>query len=200
MLFSLFFCVFLGIDPLKQAMEQQILWNRFIKGDKEALELIFRTYFDELFSFGHKLTRNTEIIEDSLQDMFFKLWKNRNNLNGIGHIKGYLLKALRHHIYDNLSWKNRFINCESLPEDLFEVQFSHEDFLITEQLNQETREKLIHTLNQLTVSQREAIYLRFFKGYDFNSIAGIMDITVQSVRNAIHRGLLAMRELGDNIW
>jgi len=176
-------------------MEQQILWKRFINGDKEALELIFRTYFDELSLFGHKLTRNTEIVEDSLQDMFFKLWKNRNNLNGIGNIRGYLLKALRHHIYDNLSWKNRFVNCETPPEDLFEIEFSHEDFLITEQLNQETREKLISILNQLTNSQREAIYLRFFKGYDFNNIAEIMDISVQSVRNSIHRGLLAMREL-----
>jgi RNA polymerase sigma factor (sigma-70 family) len=176
-------------------MEQQILWKRFINGDKEALELIFRTYFDDLFGFGLKLTRNTEIVEDSLQDMFFKLWKNRNNLNGIGNIKGYLLKALRHHIYDNLSWKNHFINCETPPEDLFEIEFSHEDFLITEQLNQETREKLINILNQLTNSQREAIYLRFFKGYDFNNISELMDISVQSVRNAIHRGLLAMREL-----
>ena len=83
-------------------MEQQILWKRFVNGDKEALSLIFRTFFDELFSFGLKLTRNTEIVEDSLQDMFFKLWKNRNNLDGISNIRGYLLKALRHHIYDNL--------------------------------------------------------------------------------------------------
>jgi RNA polymerase sigma factor (sigma-70 family) len=178
-------------------MEQQILWKRFINGDKEALELIFRTYFDELFSFGLKLTRNTEIVEDSLQDMFFKLWKNRNNLDGVCNIKGYLLKALRHHVYDNLSWKNRFVHCETPPEDLFEIEFSHEDFLITEQLNQETREKLINILNQLTNSQREAIYLRFFKGYDFNNISDIMDISVQSVRNAIHRGLLAMRELAE---
>ena len=178
-------------------MEPQILWKRFINGDKEALELIFRTYFDELFCFGQRLTHNTEVVEDSLQDMFFKLWKNRNNLNGIGNIKGYLLKALRHHIYDNLSWKNRFINCESPPEDLFEIQFSHEDFLISEQLNQETRDKLICILNQLTGSQREAIYLRFFKGYDYSNIAEIMDIKVQSVRNAIHRGLLVMRELAE---
>ena len=177
-------------------MEQQILWKRFINGDKEALTLIFRTFFDELFSFGLKLTRNTEIVEDSMQDMFFKLWKNRNNLGGINHIRYYLLKALRHHIYDNLSWKNRFVNCDTPSEDLFEIEFSHEDFLISEQLNHETREKLIDILNKLTQSQREAIYLRYFKGYDFNNISEIMGISVQSVRNAIHRGLLAMREIG----
>ncbi|MBN1416729.1 MAG: sigma-70 family RNA polymerase sigma factor [Bacteroidales bacterium] len=179
-------------------MENHTLWKKFVHGDKEALTLIFQIYFDELFSFGHKLTRNTGIVEDSMQDMFFRLWKNRSNLGEINHIKCYLLKALRHHIYDNLSWKNRFVNCDNPPEELFEIEFSHEDFLISEQLNQETREKLIDILNELTVSQREAIYLRYFKGYDFKSIAEIMAINVQSVRNAIHRGLLAMRELGGN--
>jgi RNA polymerase sigma factor (sigma-70 family) len=177
-------------------MEHQILWKRFTNGDKEALTLIFSIFFDELFRFGLKLTHDAEIVEDSMQDMFFKLWKNRNNLIEIDHIRCYLFKALRHHIYDNLSWKNRFVNCDYPPEDLFEIEFSHEDFLISEQLDQETREKLIDILNKLTISQREAIYLRYFKGYDFANIAEIMAIRVQSVRNAIHRGLLAMRELG----
>ena len=147
-------------------------------------------------SFGLKLTHNnTEIVEDSIQDMFFKLWKNRNNLSEISNIKCYLFKALRHHILDNLSWKTHFINCDNPPENLFEIEFSHEDFLISEQLDHETRQKLLDILNKLTKSQREAIYLRFFNGYDFKIISEIMAISIQSVRNAIHRGLLAMREL-----
>ena len=178
-------------------MEHQMLWKRFIRGDKEALTLIFRTFFDDLYAFGLKLTRNTGIVEDSMQDMFFRLWKNRENLGEIGQIKCYLFKALRHQIYDNLNWKNRFVHYDNPPEDLFEAEFSHEDFLISEQLDRETRQKLIDTLNQLTGSQREAIYLRYFKGYDFKNIAEIMAINLQSVRNAVHRGLLAMRELGE---
>jgi RNA polymerase sigma factor (sigma-70 family) len=176
-------------------MENQVLWNRFINGDKEALSLIFRTYFDDLFSYGLKLTQNREIVEDSMQDLFYKLWKNRNNLDQKNNIKAYLFKALRHHILDNLCWKNRFENVSDLSEDLFEIQFSHEDFLISEQLNKETREKLIQALNNLAKSQREAIYLRYFKDYDFQAISEIMSINVQSVRNAIQRGLNALRDI-----
>jgi len=176
-------------------METNGLWKSFTRGDKEALTLIFRAYFDDLYSFGRTLTRSTEIVEDSMQDMFFKLWKNRGNLGEITHIRCYLLKALRHHIYDNLRWKNRFVVCDSPPENLFEIEFTQEDFIISEQLDQETRDKLVGILNTLTNSQREAIYLRYFKGYDFRQIAEIMSISVQSVRNAIHRGLLSMREL-----
>jgi RNA polymerase sigma factor (sigma-70 family) len=176
-------------------MENDGLWKSFTRGDKEALTLIFEAYFNELYSYGLTLTRSSEIVEDSMQDMFFRLWKNRNNLGEINQIKCYLVKALRHHIFDNLRWKNRFVSCDNPPENPFEIEFTYEDFLISEQLNQEKREKLIGILNKLTHSQREAIYLRYFKGYDFQQIADIMSIHVQSVRNAIHRGLLSMREL-----
>lgn len=176
-------------------MEHLILWSKFLKGDKKALSLIFRIYFDDLFSYGMKLSNSAEIVEDSMQDMFFKLWKNRENLGEITKIKYYLLKALRHRIFDNLNWKNRFITTEISKEELFEIEFSHEDFLINEQLDVEKRERLINILNQLSKRQKEAIYLRYFKNYDFNQIAKIMNIGLQSVRNAIHRGINACREL-----
>lgn len=176
-------------------MENNGLWKRFTRGDKEALTLIFGAYFDELYSFGLTLTRSPEIVEDSMQDMFFRLWKNRNHLGEITQVRCYLLKALRHHIYDNLQWKNRFVVCENPPENLSAIEFSREDFMVSEQLDQETAEKLATLLNTLTNSQREAIYLRYYKSLDFKEIADIMSISVQSVRNAIHRGLLALREL-----
>lgn len=176
-------------------MESNGLWKSFTRGDKEALALIFEAYFDDLYSFGLSLTRSADIVEDSMQDMFFRLWKNRSHLGEITQIRCYLIKALRHHIYDNLQWKNRFVVCDNPPEDLFEIEFNREDFLISEQIDQETRDKLVHILNTLSGSQREAIYLRYFKGCGFREIADIMSINVQSVRNAIHRGLLALREV-----
>lgn len=176
-------------------MEQQILWKKFIKGDKRALSLIFKSFFDVLFNYGIKLTNNPEIVEDSLQDMFFRLWKNKENLGEISNVKIYLLKSLRHQIFDNLKWKKQFIHFDHTPEELFEIEFSHEDFLISEQVDKETRENLIQTLNQLTKCQKEAIYLRYFKDFDFDKISEIMSINVQSVRNNIHRGLSALRSL-----
>ena len=176
-------------------MEHELLWKRFLKGEKEALSLIFRSFFDELYDYGLKLTRSSDIVDDSMQDMFFKLWKNRENLTEVKVLKPYLLKALRHHIIDNLNWKNRFISYNSPPEELFDIEFSHEDFLIDEQLTRETRENLISIINDLTKRQKEAIYLRFFRGYDFKTISDIMEMNIQSVRNTIYRALLKLREI-----
>lgn len=174
-------------------MENKKLWEKYLNGDKEALSIIFRIFFDDLYNYGLRLTRKSEIVKDSMQDMFLKLWKNRSNLRIIDNIKPYLFKALRRHIITNLKWENHFVNYEQQPEELFQIEFSHEDFLINRNIDFETRENLIKALNKLTKRQREAIYLRYFEELDFASIAEIMSMKIQSVRNSIHRGLLVLR-------
>lgn len=176
-------------------MENKRLWEKYLKGDKEALSIIFRIFFDDLYNYGLRLTRNSEIVKDSLQDMFLKLWKNRSNLRVVDNIKPYLFKALRRHIISNLKWEKSFINSGQEPEELFQIEFSHEDFLINRNIDFETRENLIKALNKLTKRQREAIYLRYFEGLAFESISEIMSMKIQSVRNSIHRGLLVLREI-----
>lgn len=176
-------------------MDNKKLWEKYLNGDKEALSIIFRIYFDDLHNYGLKLTRNSEIVKDSMQDMFLKLWKNRSNLRVIDNIKPYLFKALRRHIITNLKWTNSLVDYEHQPEELFKIEFSHEDFLITRNIDNETRGNLIKALNKLTRRQREAIYLRYFEELDFKSISEIMSMKIQSVRNSIHRGLLVLREI-----
>jgi RNA polymerase sigma factor (sigma-70 family) len=176
-------------------MEERKLWEKYLNGDREALTIIFRLFFDDLFNYGMRLARNTEIVEDSLQDMFLKLWKNRSNLRIIDNIKPYLFKALRRHIINNLRWGNSCINYDEQPEEHFRIEFSYEDFLINAHISQEKRENLIKALNRLTKRQREAIYLRYFEELEFESISEIMCMKVQSVRNSIHRGMITLREM-----
>jgi RNA polymerase sigma factor (sigma-70 family) len=80
-------------------------------------------------------------------------------------------------------------------EHPFEITYSHEDFLIAQQVTEETRLKVIEALNKLTVRQRETIYLRYFEDFDFETIAIIMEMNVQSVRNLLFRGMKVLRDL-----
>jgi RNA polymerase sigma factor (sigma-70 family) len=167
-------------------------WQSFLEGDKEALSEIFQDTYDDLYRYGHKLTFNYDIVEDAIQDLFLKLWKNRLNLKPVDNIKPYLFKSLRNHIIDS------FYLIKTVPvnqDDLPAIVYSHEDFIIDSQVTEEIRNRVIEALNQLPPKQREIIYLRYFEEIDFETIASIMDINVQSVRNTIHRGMVSMREL-----
>jgi RNA polymerase sigma factor (sigma-70 family) len=174
-------------------MTDQERWKLFLGGNKDALSQIFLDFHDDLFNYGMKLAGESDLIKDCIQDLFLKLWKNRSNLDSVQVIKPYLLKSLRHHIQDSIQLRKsrHFVDFESM----FEVVYSHEDFLIDEQVTQEVRKKVVDALNQLSPRQREAIYLRYFEDLDFETIAQVMEMNVQSVRNIIHRGMQVMRDL-----
>jgi RNA polymerase sigma factor (sigma-70 family) len=96
---------------------------------------------------------------------------------------------------DNLELRNPVMHIESDFEHPFEVTYSHEDFIIGQQVSEENLLKITDALNDLSSRQREAIYLRYFEELDFDTIAIVMDMNIQSVRNTLHRGLQSLRDL-----
>jgi RNA polymerase sigma factor (sigma-70 family) len=175
--------------------QNQYLWQNFLQGDKEALSGIFLDVHDDLFRYGIKLSGNENLVKDAIQDLFLKLWKNRSNLKPVENLKPYLFKSLRNHIIDSLELSKPVVRIEDHPEYLFEIVYSGEDFMISNQVTEETRNKVIEALNRLMPRQREAIYLRYFEELDFDTIATVMDINIQSARNTLHRGMVALRDL-----
>lgn len=176
-------------------MNDSFLWEKFLKGDKKAFTQVFDKYYDELYNYGLKLVNQNYIVEDSLQELFLKLWKNKEKLKPVASLKPYLFKSFRYQLIDNINYSKRFENLEEQSQEIFDIEFSAEDFFITHQTEKENREKLTNALNQLTKNQREAIYLRFFENLGFEEIAVILSINVQSVRNSIHRGMKTLRDL-----
>jgi RNA polymerase sigma factor (sigma-70 family) len=177
-------------------MSQTDLWQRFLQGNKEALSEIYLLYHDDLFRYGMRLSKGNEnIVKDCIQDLFLKLWKNRYSIsNTIIGIKPYLFKAYRHHIFDSVELRKPQSEITNDVDSIFEIVYSHEDFLISNEVNEVLQKKVIDILNVLSPRQREAIYLRYFEELDFDSISQIMNMNIQSVRNLLTRGLQAMRQ------
>ncbi len=175
--------------------QKQHLWLNFLQGDKAALSEIFLQYHDDLYRYGVKLAGNENLVKDAIQDLFLKLWKNRSNLKPVEVLKPYLFKSLRNHLIDSLELTKTSIPIEDNFEHPFEIVYSAEDFVINAQVTEDMRRQVIHALNKLMPRQREAIYLRYFEELDFETIAAVMDVNVQSLRNTLHRGITALREL-----
>ncbi len=170
-------------------------WPLFLQGDKHAFSEIFLACHDDLYRYGIKLSRDPETVNDCIQNLFLRLWKNRNNLKPVSDIKPYLLRSLRNHIVDILELKKQTIPINQEVEELSSIEFNAEDFMISSQIEKETQEKVIYLLNQLPPRQRHAIYLRYFEEMEFENIAQVMNMNVQSVRNSICRALQVLRNL-----
>ncbi len=173
-------------------MDQFSLWEGFKSGNQKCLSEIFLSNYDNLFTYAFHLLRDDDLAKDIIQDLFYKLWKNRTNLGDCASIKFYLIKALRSQILDYQRQKKR--TSLNSADVALEFDYPYEDWLIATQEEEVTRSKIEKGLKSLSDRQREAIYLRFFEHTDYPKISEIMSVNIQSVRNLIHSALAILKE------
>jgi RNA polymerase sigma factor (sigma-70 family) len=141
-----------------------------------------------------KISHDSELVKDSIQEFFYRMWKNNIDLHSISNVKFYLLKGLRRQILNVYELKNYQVNKIELDENIG-VEFSPEDYFINDQTEEQLRTRVVKALNKLSPKQREAIYLRYFEGLDYAEIAGIMNINIQSAKNNVQRALESLKDL-----
>ena len=111
------------------------------------------------------------------------------------NIRLYLLKSLKRKIISELKKHNsqtRILTDQDYPFDL------HWSENMDEQLNdldEEKRQLLTDAMQSLTERQKEAIYLRFNRGLEYEEISFLLNLNYQSSRALIHRAIEKLRQI-----
>ncbi len=169
-------------------------WEKFKEGDDTALSVIYNEHAKSLYHYGLKFTSDRSLIEDVIQDLFTKLIINRKNLGFTNNIRFYLLKSFKHKLIRQL-WKElRFEHLSDHEHYPFEVRYSIEHEIIISEGLKYKAERLIALLRKLSSRQREAIYLKFTLGLSYEEISEVMNISIESGRNLIHRAIKSLRK------
>ena len=145
------------------------------------------------FHLRHRFTSNREIVRDTLQELFIKLYKNRKNLSTTDHIKFYLFCAFRHQLQNELAKVIPSVDITEC-ETTFTLDQSALDQLIYDEKELNRQKKLNQLLNDLPVRQKMVIQYRFIEGLKYEEIAQLMDMNYQSVHNLLQRALNKIRE------
>ena len=156
-----------------QTTNDRELWDSFKAGDDRAF--------------------SREIVRDTLQELFIKLYKNRKNLSTTDHIKFYLFCAFRHQLQNELAKVIPSVDITEC-ETTFTLDQSALDQLIYDEKELNRQKKLNQLLNDLPVRQKMVIQYRFIEGLKYEEIAQLMDMNYQSVHNLLQRALNKIRE------
>ncbi|MCF2503275.1 sigma-70 family RNA polymerase sigma factor [Dyadobacter sp. CY107] len=173
----------------------QQLWQRIREGDEQAFTIIFEKYHRTLYNYGSKLSPNSAIVEDAVQDVFIDVWRLRNNLTDkITSVKFYLYRALRRRIH---LAQDKFPVTEEitlLAEQETPANGGNSETLLIDVESASLRVRQIQNLlAQLPERQVEALTLRYFDDFSIEEIAGIMGVSEKSVRNFIYKALTSLR-------
>jgi|ERR1017187_3240893 RNA polymerase sigma-70 factor (ECF subfamily) len=154
------------------------------------LERLYDDHAQALFSFLLHFTRNEADTRDVLQEMFLKLARRPELLDGVREERAFLLR-LAHNLAIDLMRRRgtRGRNYEQLAIETASV-FAP----AAEPDEQAFRTALGGALGELPAEQRVVVHLKLWEGFTFEQIAGSLGISPNTAASRYRYGLDKLRE------
>ncbi len=175
-------------------VDDEVVWEKFKKGDKAALTYIYRNYANPLYNYGCQLT-SKEIVKDAIHDLFIEIINNKERLGNTNSIKYYLFKSLRNKLVKVLTKMTKEQSGDMGDAYPFAISLSPELVLINQQIDEEKRSMIAAKLNELPPLQKEALLLFYYEGLKYDQIASLLGMKVKSARALVYRGIDSMSKL-----
>jgi len=178
--------------------QEQTLWKDMISGNKKSFEDLYNQYFQALINYGFRITKNKNLIEDAVQELFISIWNNRTNLSEVNEVKFYLFRSLKNRILRQLE-KDVFDKSEDIDVYLdFLNSISEEQKKIDSEQFDANLDTLQRAIAHLPIRQQEVINLKYYHDFTLDEIAILMDVNKQSVSNLLFRSYAILRKLLKN--
>lgn len=168
------------------------LWKLALKGDQRSYQQIVEIYFDQLFSYGLKFSKDKELIKDVIQEVLINIWEKRKNLSEEVNVKAYLLSSFRRALHRKIKPDIHIVDIQDYHYG-FDFKATIDDEIIVTEDARRRLEFIKDVLNTLSPRQKEIIYLRFFASMSREEIAQTLTIAPQTVSNIIQIALKNLR-------
>ena len=152
-----------------------------------TFEDLFKSYFQDLMRFVCSYVNDEEVAKDIVHDVFFALLRNKKRLDVSYSMKSYLFTLARNYALNYLKHLRVIAMNEREVSDLLE-NAGEELGVYEERLN-----RLNEKLAELPEKQREVLMKCFVEGRKYKDVADEMEISVNSLKTHISRGLKFLR-------
>lgn len=170
---------------------ENVDWIKGLKsGNYEAFNSIYKEYSKRLYAFAKSYLRNDTDVEEIVQEVFLKLWKNRETLQENLSFDSYLftitknaiLNTIRSKKYNDIYLQHQFL-------------FPSKNILLEEELDfRELEKAYTAAVDSLPSRKREVFILSRVKLLSYNEIAAEMGISVKTVENQMSSALADIRK------
>lgn len=169
-------------------MEDKTTLEHIRKGSKSAFEKILQRYYTTLCAFSNHIVKDKENAEDIVQELFVKMWTQRNQLENIESIKDYLFTCTRNHSLTFLrNQKRRENHLKQIPRE-------EEDHTSAYLIEEETNRLLLESVALLPPRSAEVISLGL-QGMKQEKIAQQMNISINTVKSLKYEAIQKLRDI-----
>lgn len=172
--------------------EEQIV--RYLEeGNVQCVKMMFDNYYHVLCVFALRFLNSFEDAEDVVQEVFVRLWENKNGKVFDGSLKSFLFGAVQKESLYVLRRSGHMI-FEEIGD--YTDYWEDETIVFREENLNARREKLQAELQRLPEKCREVFMAIVLESMSYKDVAIKLNVSVNTVKTHYAR---ALRQLRDNI-
>lgn len=160
-------------------------------GNEQAFRRLFDSYKNILYAYAFKFTRNRELSEEAVQEVFLKLWVHRASLDPERPLEGYLFRMARNQVFNMLK---RAVYNERLKEYIFSRPAVYEHSAEEQLILSEIQEAKDQAISQLSPRRRLIFRMSRLEGLTHDEIAEKLGISKNTVKDQIVKANHLIRE------
>jgi RNA polymerase sigma-70 factor (ECF subfamily) len=169
-----------------EALSDNALMLKVKEGNLDKLGLLFERYKKPLFGFFYGLTKDAELCEDLVQNVFFRILKYRYLFRGEGDFKTWMFHIARNVSHDHFR-KNKWKFKESL--DTWEDKLGSDENRSTKFQQDDEMHLLSMAMDRLPEEKREILLLSKFQDKKYKEIGEILGCSEGAVKVKVFRAL-----------
>ncbi len=156
---------------------------------ESAIDLIFRKYYSFLCKSVYRIIPDTQITEDLAQDVFYGLWKKRDQLKITTSLKAYLKRAALNKALNYI--RDQKIDFRNAPAK--EELVSKQDSIVQELAADNLQQEIDAAIDNLPERCRLVFVLSRFEELSYRQISEQLGISMKTVENQISKALKSLR-------
>lgn len=160
--------------------------RKLYRGDHftKWFEDTYGKYFEQLFRYAFSITKNKELAEDVVSEVFTNLWHKKPDYNNIKELPSYLRVSVKHLAIRTVS-KDPHHFSDAFYDETLQISdtIDPESLLIGEEL-----EKMINeAIANLSPHARVVYTLVKTKGYTYDMVSDELSISKRTVENHMYK-------------
>ncbi|MBN9382978.1 MAG: sigma-70 family RNA polymerase sigma factor [Chitinophagaceae bacterium] len=168
--------------------KEKILVRRLVAGELAAFNEIYSLYFHPVYSNAVKITRDTAVAEDILQEVFITLWEKRTTIDPERSLAGWLfvlcyhrsINILKRRLRESLLYRQLPQPAENSAED--EMRFGIQWNILE------------NAISRLSPQRRRVFELCKLQGKSYEQAAAELHISKYTVKEYLSAALTSIRE------
>ena len=167
---------------------------RLQRGDTSALEAVFRTYGERVYSICLRITGSVADADDATQEVFLRTLDQIGKFSGSSRFSTWLFRLTVNHTQNYLKAAKRRIarSLSEVPETAMPFDNGQPSEAL---LRQEECAILDHSLQKLPADQRTVLILRELEQMSYADIAVVLGIPTGTVTSRLLRGRERLKAL-----